>query len=68
MTFAQIVRQMEASGEENACVQELLEPAVAALSNPSPTEQERLAVAAFFFGLVGCGLEAAEPPPGVPGG
>ena len=68
MTFAQIVRQMEASGEENACVQELLEPAVAALSNPSPTEEDSLAVAAFFFGLVACGLEAADLPPGALGG
>lgn len=68
MMFAQFVRHMEASGEENACVQELLEPAVAALSNPAPTEQESLAVAAFFFGLVVCGLEAAEPPPGESGG
>ena len=68
MTFAQIVRQMEASGEENACVQEVLEPAVAALSNPSPTEGESLAILAFFFGLVACGLEAVDVPPGAPGG
>jgi len=68
MAFASIVRQIEASGEENACVQELLEPAVAALSNPNPTDEEMLAVFAFFFGLVDCGLDVAGPEMGVPGG
>ena len=68
IAFAAIVRQVEASGEENACVQELLEPAVAALSNPNPTEEEMLAVFGFFFGLISCGLEATAPEMGVPGG
>ena len=68
MAFASIVRQVEASGEENACVQKLLEPAVAALSNPAATEEDLLAVAAFFFGLISCGLEAATPEPVAPGG
>lgn len=68
MTFAAIVRQVEASGEENPCVQELLEPAVAALSNPSATEEDLLAVARFFFGLIACGLEAAASGTSAPGG
>lgn len=61
ITFAAIVRQVDASGKENACVQELLQPAVAALSKPSPTEDDMLAVFAFFFGLIDCGLEATAP-------
>lgn len=68
ITFAAIVRQVEASGEENSCVQELLEPAVAALSKPNPTEEEMLAVFAFFFGLISCGLESTSPPTGSSGG
>jgi len=68
IAFAAIVRQVEASGEENPCVQELLEPAIAALSKPNPTEEEMLAVFAFFFGLISCGLESAAPPPGTPEG
>ena len=68
ITFAAIVHQMEASGEPNACVLALLEPAVAALSNPSATEEDLLAVARFFFGLIACGLEAAGPGAGAPGG
>ena len=68
IAFAAIVRQVEASGEDNACVQELLEPAVAALSNPNPTEEEMLAVFGFFFGLISCGLESTAPEMGVPGG
>ncbi|MCZ0953184.1 MAG: hypothetical protein OXL37_15400 [Chloroflexota bacterium] len=59
IAFAAIVRQVDASGEENTCVQELLEPAVAALSKPSPTEDDVLAVFALFFGLISCGLEVA---------
>ena len=68
IAFAAIVRQVEASGEENPCVQELLEPAVAALSKPNPTEEDMLAVFAALFGLVACGLEMTDPPPGTPGG
>ena len=68
MNFAQIVRGIEASGEENACVQELLEPAVAALSNPSATEEDLLAVARFFFGLIACGLESGVSGTSAPGG
>ena len=68
MAFASIVRQIEASGEENACVQELLEPAVAALSNPNPTDEEMLAVFAFFFGLASCEFEPAGPATGPQGG
>lgn len=68
ITFAAIVRQVEASGEANSCVQELLDPAVAALSNPNATEEELLAVFAFFFGLVGCGLDAAGPGGAPPSG
>ncbi len=68
ITFASIVRGIEASGEENACVLALLEPAVAALSNPSATEEDLLAVARFFYGLIACGLEAAGPGAGAPGG
>ena len=68
VTFASIVRGIEASGEDNACVLALLEPAVAALSNPSATEEDLLAVARFFFGLIACGLEAAGPGAGAPGG
>ncbi len=64
MVFASIVRLVEASGEENACVQELLEPAIAALSNPAATEEDLLAVAAFFFGLISCGLESVGTPTG----
>ena len=56
--FASIVRGIEASGEEDTCVQDLLEPAVAALSDPYATDEELLAVARFIFGLVACGLEA----------
>lgn len=67
IAFAAIVRQVEASGEENACVQELLEPAVAALSNPAATEEDLLAVFAFFFGLIDCGLEATAPGNGAAG-
>ena len=68
IAFAGIVRGIEASGEENACVQELLEPAVAALSNPSATEEDLLAVARFFFGLIACGLEAGVSGTSAPGG
>ena len=68
ITFAAIVRQIEASGEENICVQELLDPAVAALSNPSATEEDLLAVFAFLFGLVSCGFEGASPGTTSPGG
>ena len=68
ITFASIVRGMEASGEENACVQELLEPAVAALSDPSATEEDLMAVARFFFGLIACGLDATSPGAAPPGG
>ena len=68
ITFASVVRQVEASGEENACVQELLEPAIAALSKPNPTEEELMAVFAFFFGLISCGLEMTDPPAGSSGG
>ncbi len=68
IAFAGIVRQVEASGEENPCVQALLEPAVEALSTPSPTEDQMLAVFAFFFGLASCGLESTGPPSGTPGG
>ena len=68
ITFAAIVRQIEASGEENPCVQALLEPAIAALSKPNPTEEEMLAVFAFFFGLISCGFEATAPSPGTPEG
>ncbi len=68
IAFAGIVRQVAASGEENACFQALLEPAVAALSNPSATEEDTLAVFAFFFGLASCGLETTGPETGVEGG
>lgn len=68
IAFAAIVRQVEASGEENACVQELLEPAIAALSNPNPTEEEMLAVFGFFFGLIDCGFDGTAPETGVSGG
>ena len=66
ITFAGIVRGMEASGEDNACVRALLEPAVKALSTPSPTEEETLAVARFFFGLVECGFESTSSAAGSP--
>lgn len=65
IAFGDIVRRVDASGEENPCVQELLRPAVAALSNPSPTDEERWSVIALFFGLESCGLKSPEPPPGV---
>ncbi len=68
ITFAAFVRQVEASGEENPCVQELLEPAVEALSKPNPTEDELLAVFEFFFGLVSCGLDMTDTPAGSSGG
>ena len=68
MALANIVRQVAASGEENPCIQELLEPAVAALSNPHATEEELWSVIALFFGLSVCGLEATSPSPGLPGG
>ncbi len=63
--FASIVRGVEASGEETPCVQELLDLIFAALSKPSPTEEDLLAA---FLGLIACGLEAAAPEMGVPGG
>ena len=66
ITFAGIVHAMEASGEDNACVRALLEPAVEALSTPSPTEEQTLAIARFFFGLADCGLEPTSPAPGAP--
>lgn len=66
MTFASIVRAMEASGEDNACVRALLEPAVEALSTPHPSEEQMLAVAQFFFGLVDCAFESAAPAAGAP--
>ena len=65
--FADIVRRVEASGKENTCIQELLEPAVAALSKHSPTGEEIWSVFALFFGLVSCGLTPTDPPPGLPG-
>lgn len=68
MAFAGIVRGVDPSSDQYACVQELLEPAVAALSNPSPTEDEMLAVFGFFFGLASCGLEAAASGASAPGG
>lgn len=64
MTFAGIVRAVEASGEDNACFQALLEPALEALSTPSPTEEQTLAIFGFFFGLLECGIEAAAPTSG----
>lgn len=66
MAFASIVRAMEASGEDNACVRALLEPAVDALSTPSPSEEQTLAIARFFFGLADCGFETSTPAPGAP--
>ncbi len=68
IAFAAVVRQVEASGQENPCVQELLEPAIAALSKPNPTEEELMAVFAFFFGLASCGLESTSSPSGSSGG
>lgn len=68
IAFAALVHHVAATGEENSCFQELLEPAVAALSKPSPTEEELLPVFAFFFGLESCGLASAEPPSDAPGG
>ena len=68
IAFAGLVRQVAATGEENSCFQELLEPALAALSKPSPTEQELLAVFAFFFGLESCGIAPTAPPSDASGG
>ena len=68
LLFAETIRHLEPGSEEYACVQALLEPAVAALSNPYATEEELLAVARFIFGLISCGLEAANPTTGAAGG
>ena len=68
ITFASVVRGVDQSSEQYACVQELLEPAIAALSKPFPTEDELLAVAAFFFGLISCGLESTDSANGAVGG
>ena len=66
IAFATIVHQVEASGEPNACVQALLEPAVAALSDPDATEEDLLAVFRLLFGLASCGLETTSPGAGTP--
>ncbi len=65
IAFAAIVREADAIGEENPCVQELLQLVVSVLSKPFPTEED---LSATLFGLIACGLEAAEPQLGVPGG
>ncbi len=65
IAFAAIVREADAIGEENACVQELLQSVVSVLSKPFPTEED---LSAVLFGLIACGLEAAAPELGVPGG
>ncbi len=61
MAFAGIVRGVDPSSDQYACVQELLGPAIAALSNPSPTEDEMLAVFGFFFGVASCGVDVVTP-------
>ena len=65
IAFAGIVRQADAIGDENVCVQELLELILAVLSKTSPTEED---LSAALFGLIACGLEAAAPEPVAPGG
>lgn len=57
--FTSIVREVEASGEDTPCLQELLDLVFAALSKPSPTEED---LTAAIFGLIACSLEAAAPP------
>ena len=61
MAFAGIVRGVDPSSDQYACVQELLGPAIAALSKPSPTEDEMLAVFGFFFGVASCGVDVVTP-------
>ncbi len=63
--FALIVREVDASDEETPCLQELLDLVFAALSKPSPTEED---LSAALFGLIACGLEAAAPEMSLPGG
>ncbi len=65
IAFAAIVHEAYAIGEENACVQELLELFVSVLSKPFLTEED---LSAALFGLIACALEAAAPESGVPGG
>lgn len=65
--FAGALHQAD-PGEQYACVQKALQPAVAALSKPSPTEEDIIAVFAAFFGLASCGLESTDLPSGAPEG
>lgn len=65
IAFAAVVHEADAIGEENACVQELLELIVSVLSKPFPTEED---LSAVLFGLIACALESAVPESGVPGG
>lgn len=65
IAFSAVVHEADAIGEENACVQELLELIVSILSKPFPTEED---LSAVLFGLIACALEAAGPESSVPGG
>ena len=66
LVFAGALRQAD-PGEQYACVQKALQPAVAALSKPFPTEEDLITVFASFFALASCGLESTDPPSGAPG-
>ena len=69
MFFAGIVRGVDPISDQHACFQELLELAVAALSNPSSTEEETFwPVFGFMIGLAACGLEADASGTSAPGG
>ena len=67
LAFADALRQAD-PGEQYACVQKALQPAVAALSKPFPTEEDLIAVFASFFALASCGLEAGASGTSAPGG
>ncbi|MCY4557539.1 MAG: hypothetical protein OXF79_14395 [Chloroflexi bacterium] len=66
LAFAGALRQAD-PGEQYACVQKALQPAVAALSKPFPTEEDLIAVFASFFALASCGLESTDTSSGAPG-
>ena len=69
MFFAGIVRGVDPISDQHACFQELLELAVAALSNPSSTEEETFwPVFGFMIDLAACGLEADASGTSTPGG
>ena len=67
LAFAGALHQAD-PGEQYACVQKALQPAVAALSKPFPTEEDLIAVFASLFALGSCGLESTDPPSGAPEG